>query len=188
MKIFSAEFPEIYLQTINEADANEEYVNWLNDPIVNQFLETRLYQQSLSTIKAFIQETIANPAEHLFTIRLKQSHQHIGNIKVGSINSTHGVGEISLFIGNKAYWGKGIATKAIKLISSYSINHLALRKLSAGAYKPNKGSTFAFLKAGYQEDCIMTEHYLLNNQPCDLVKVCFFDSQIKQLPQITMLT
>jgi len=186
MKIVSAQLPTIYLQSISEQDASEQYVSWLNDPLVNQYLETRFHDQNLSTVISFISDVIANPNEHLFTIRLKSNNQHIGNIKVGLINNIHNVGDISLFIGDKSHWGKGIAKQAIQLISRYSIEVLNLRKLSAGAYLPNKGSTVAFIKSGYIEDCRLTEHYLINGLPCDLVKVCFFDKQLNQLPQITI--
>lgn len=186
MKIISAQLPTIYLQSISEQDASEQYVSWLNDPLVNQYLETRLNHQDLDTIINFIRDVIANPNEHLFTIRLKSNNQHIGNIKVGAINSSHNIGEVSLFIGDKDSWGKGIAKQAIQLISRYSIEILKLRKLSAGAYRPNKGSTFAFINSGYIEDCVLTDHYLMNGQPCDLVKVCFFEQQLTQLPKITI--
>ena len=184
MKIISPQLSTIYLQSISEQDANEEYVSWLNDPLVNQYLETRFQQQTLSTIASFIRDVITNPNEHLFTIRLTGNNQHIGNIKIGAINNRHNIGEVSLFIGDKNSWGKGIAKQAIQLITRYSIEKLKLRKLSAGAYKPNKGSTFAFINSGYVEDCVLTDHHLINDKPCDLVKVCFFEQQLQLLPKI----
>lgn len=186
MRIISSQIPTIYLQSISEQDASEEYVSWLNEPLVNQYLETRHQPQSLETVTSFLQTILKNPNEHLFTIRLQSNDQHIGNIKVGSINNTHRVGEVSLFIGDKNSWGKGIAKQAIQLISRYGIETLNLRKLSAGAYLPNKGSTFAFINSGYFEDAVLTEHFLLNDQPCDLVKVSFLEDQLDQLPPISL--
>jgi RimJ/RimL family protein N-acetyltransferase len=184
MNITSRQLPTIYLQSISEQDASEQYVNWLNDPLVNQYLETRFQDQNLSTVINFIRDVIVNPNEHLFTIRLKGNDRHIGNIKIGSINNIHSVGEVSLFIGDKDSWGKGIAKQAIQLISRYSIETLKLRKLSAGAYRPNKGSTFAFINSGYIEDCILTDHHIFNGKPCDLIKVCLFEQQLSLLPKI----
>lgn len=182
--ISSENFPLIYLQTIDEQDANEKYVQWLNDPQINQYLETRFYQQDLESVSAFIANIIANPNEHLFTIRLKATNKHIGNIKVGAINNHHSIGDISLFIGDKNSWGKGIAQQAIQLISRYSFDRLKLRKLCAGAYKPNIASTKAFLTSGYIQDGIRESHYTLHQQPCDLVQVCLFSRQVNELPSI----
>jgi ribosomal-protein-alanine N-acetyltransferase len=174
----------IYLQTINKHDATEVYVKWLNDPQVNQYLETRFYPQNIQTLLNFIHTMETNPNEHLFTIRLKKNDQHVGNIKIGAINEHHHVGDVSLFIGDKDAWGKGMASQAVQLISRYSFDKLGLRKLCAGAYKPNIASTKAFLNSGYIDDGILADHYTVNNQPCDLVKVCLFSYQKNKLPTI----
>ncbi|MFT7005696.1 MAG: ribosomal-protein-alanine N-acetyltransferase [Colwellia sp.] len=186
IQISSDQLPLIYLQTINKKDANDEYVQWLNDPQVNQYLETRFYQQDLQSVSAFIANIIATPNEHLFTIRLKKTNKHIGNIKVGTINNHHSIGDISLFIGDKCSWGQGIAKQAIQLISRYSFEQLGLRKLCASAYIANIGSTKAFLNSGYINDGVLADHYTLDDQPCDLVKVCIFSHQINELPEISV--
>jgi len=186
MKISSEQIPEIYLQSISLSDANQSYVDWLNDPVINQYLETRFHKQDMGAIKSFIQSMIDNPKEHLFTIRRTHDNHHVGNIKVGGINSTHQIGEVSLFIGDKGVWGQGFATKAIQLISRFSFEELHLRKLVAGAYSPNVGSTKAFLKAGYIQDGILKQHYQLNDKPCDLVQVCMFNSNIEELPTVIL--
>jgi len=184
IKISSEQVPLVYLQSISEQDASSEYVQWLNDSLVNQYLETRFYPQNLATVLAFIQNMMASSSEHLFTIRLKDNDKHIGNIKIGGINIHHNIGDISLFIGDKNAWGRGIACQAIKLISRYSLEELQLRKLCAGAYKANIGSTKAFLNSGYQRDSVLTDHYTFNDQPTDLVQVCFFSKQVNLLPTI----
>ncbi len=186
IQISSEKTPSIYLQSINETDANDEYVQWLNDPLINQYLETRHYQQDFQSIINFIKEMETNPNEHLFTIRLRDNNKHIGNIKVGNINPHYDIADISLFIGDKDSWGKGFATQAIQLISRYSFEQLKLRKLCAGAYKPNIASTMAFIKAGYVRDGVLVEHYIFNNQPCDLVQVCLFYRQLNLLPELVI--
>jgi len=182
--ISSDHLPLIYLQSIRVQDASEVYVQWLNDPEVNQYLETRFNQQDLKSVSAFIASMIANENESLFTIRLKENDEHIGNIKVGAINNHHSIGGISLFVGDKKSWGRGIAGQAIQLISYYSFETLHLRKLCAAAYRPNIAIIKAFLTAGYSQDCIQTNHYTLNEQACDLVQMCLFSEKLSQLPKV----
>ena len=186
--ISSNKIPMIYLQSISETDANNTYVSWLNDKAVNQYLELRFNSQTLASVVDTIRSTIASPCEHLFTIRLQDTGKHIGNIKVGGINAQHNIAHISLFIGDKLSWGKGIATQAIELISQYSFKHLQLRKLCAAAYDNNIASTKAFLKIGYIDDCIFTNHYILEGKPCNLVQVCMFQHQAGHLAEINVLT
>ncbi|REL34809.1 GNAT family N-acetyltransferase [Thalassotalea euphylliae] len=184
IKLSSPAVPDIYLQEISIDDASQTYVDWLNDPKVNQYLETRFYHQDLAAVIDFINGIMANPNEHLFTIRLAANDRHIGNIKVGGIKPVHLIGDVSLFIGEKSCWGKGYAQQAIELISRYGFESLKLRKLCAGAYKPNIGSTKAFLKAGYQKDGILKDHYLLDGKPCDLVQVGLFEESLSLLPML----
>ena len=176
MKIIDQEEKKIYIQSITADDVNDTYVEWLNDPQVNQYLETRLKPQNLVSITSFVKSSINNPKEHLFTINTS-SDRHIGNIKVGAIDQYHGTGEVSLFIGDKNCWGKGYATLAITLISYFAFSILKLRKLSAGAYLSNKASTKAFIKTGYQIEGIKKAQFKFNNKFTDAIYVCLFSHQ-----------
>lgn len=171
---------DIYIQKITTQDVTKTYVNWLNDPKVNKYLETRFELQTLESIRDFVEKTINHANEHLFTIRLTKNDQHIGNIKLGGIIAQHNIADISLFIGERNAWGKGYASQAINLITQYGFETLSLRKLCAGAYETNKGSTNAFLKAGYIYECTLKDHYLLNGKPCNLIKVCKFNENDEQ--------
>jgi len=184
MQLVSDEISDIYLQSITLDDVTPNYVQWLNDPKVNQYLETRFTKQKLDSVNAFVKDILKQPNEHLFTIRTKADNQHIGNIKVGHIDPVHNVGYVSLFIGDKNSWGKGFAVQAIQLISRYALERLLLRKLIASAYKPNIASINAFLKVGYQHECVLKSHYLLNGKPCDIILTCLFNDNLDILPSI----
>ena len=72
------------------------------------------------------------------------------NIKLGQINEYQKSATIGLAIGDKDFWGKGIATMAISLVTNYGFMDLELEKICAGCYEHNLGSKKAFLKTGYQ--------------------------------------
>lgn len=158
-KTYFLENETIYLREVRLSDVNEEYYSWINNPIVNQFLETRFLPRSYKNIEQFVQNMDGKNDEILFAICIKKNDVHIGNIKIGPINWIHRFADISLLIGDKNYWGKGIATEAIKLISSFGFNQLNLHKLKAGCYSENKGSERAFLKAGYFIEGTLKQHF-----------------------------
>lgn len=161
----------IYLRDVCLNDVNDNYCQWLNDPQVNQFLETRFVIQSKTTIAEFVKSKIGNTNEILLAICDKKNDLHIGNIKIGPINWYHRRADISLFIGNKDYWGKGIATQAIQLMSQFGFNTLNLNKLMAGAYKHNFGSIKAFQKCGYLIEGEVEDYVLVNNQGVALIQL-----------------
>lgn len=171
MKLTNDNNQLIYLSLLTLDDVNLRYLSWLNNPQVNQFLETRFETQSIESINNYIQNSLKKSNEYLFAIRTITGNNHIGNIKLGPINNNHKTGDISLFIGDINFWGKGIAVEAIKTITKFAFEQLDLYKISAGAYADNIASTKAFIKAGYKEDGIRRNHFLFQGKYSDLVYV-----------------
>lgn len=134
---------KIFLRRLTEDDASEDYVRWMNDPEINQYLESRFYTHTIESTKAFIR-SVTNDSNYQFGIFDKATSKHIGNIKIGSINAYHRFADIGFLIGEKEYWGKGIATEAIRLATDFGFNFLKLHKLFGGAYSPNMGSVKSF--------------------------------------------
>jgi ribosomal-protein-alanine N-acetyltransferase len=147
--MFEIETNQLTLRTLREEDVTNEYVGWLNDPESNKYLEVRHNPQTLDTCRAFVSACNADSSTYLFGIFLKTTGKHIGNIKIGLIDSVHKRGEVGLFIGDKQCWGKGYAAQAVRGIAAYAFSELRLQRLEAGCYEPNLASLNAFLKAGY---------------------------------------
>ena len=161
----------IYLRPIQLTDVSKKYVDWLNDPAVNQFLETRYSVQTLESITGFVADRVNNPDELLFAICAKDKDEHIGNIKLGPICRLHKRAQVSLFIGDKDYWNKGIASDAIAAITRYGFEQQALNYIFAGSYASNIGSIKAFERCGYRHHGLLPEYYLVDGKPIDLVYV-----------------
>ncbi len=161
----------ILIRPISESDVSSTYLNWLSDPEVNSFLETRHSEQSLDSIRNFVLDKISSDSEFLFAILLNDSETHIRNIKLGTIDPRHLRGDISLFIGDKTQWGKGYASEAIALISKFAFEEKGLGKLNAGCYVQNKGSEKAFLKCGFKQEGYFSEQYLFNGERIDSISL-----------------
>ena len=112
---------------------------------------TRDYVDSLSSLDS---------VEMLYGIFLRANKKHIGNIKLGPINTIHNHGIVGLLIGDPAEWGKGYGSRAIKLITDYSFNQLGLVSLNAGCYSENIGSYKSFLKAGWSRAGELKSHWV----------------------------
>jgi len=112
----------IYLKTLTRKNATKEYCGWLNSPKVNQYLETR--KATIAGLKKYIEEKNRNPNCLFLGIFFKENQKpcarnfvsvwgrHIGNIKLEPIDFEDRKATIGILIGNKDYWGRGIATEA----------------------------------------------------------------------------
>lgn len=161
----------IYLRRLGSEDVTEAYLHWLNDPQVNRFLETRHRPQSLQTIRDFVDRVNARDDEFLFGIILRADERHVGNIKIGPVKKHHALADISLLVGERDCWGRGIATDAIRAITRFAFDTLSVKKLSASMYAENIGSIRAFLRAGYVQEGLRRNHYVLDGEPADIVEL-----------------
>jgi len=154
----------LIFRTLTVDDVTQNYVNWLNDPRVNRYLETRHTHQTMDLCRSYVEEMLSNPAHNLFGIYLVGTGQHIGNTKLGFIHHHYQRAQLSLFIGEKNCWGKGFATETIKAITSWGFNELQLEKIDAGCYDENIGSLRAFLKSGYQVEGFYRKSVVLDDK------------------------
>jgi len=121
--------------------------------VINKFLESRFEPpRNLEELAGFVAHTNRSSHTLLLAIFLKSKKQHIGNIKLGPINRTHRLADVGFLIGNKENWGKGYASRAIRLVCDYGFGELGLEKITAGCYAENAGSRSALLKAGFCQE------------------------------------
>jgi len=152
----------IFLRRLTPADASDRYVSWLNDPEVNQYIESRFCPQTRESVAEFIRG-VSNASNYLFGIFDGATCEHIGNIKIGNINPNHRFADVGLLIGEKSHWGKGLASEAIRLVTEFGFKNINLNKLVAGMYDLNSGSYRAFIACGYREVGRHRQHFALGN-------------------------
>ena len=72
---------EIFLRRLSPDDVTIDYVNWLNDPEVNQYLECRHNKHTLSSTKDYVSELSSEDSSQLlFGVFTSQGERHIGTI------------------------------------------------------------------------------------------------------------
>ena len=130
----------ITLRTLEEKDATKEYASWLNDPEVNKYLTTK--SVTLSELRDYIREKNADENIVLFGIFWKD--KHIGNVKLED-------GLMGLLIGDKEYWGKGVGSEAVNLITNYAFS-IGYKEVRLGVKKNHTKAISLYKKCGYKVD------------------------------------
>ncbi|MCB9233665.1 MAG: GNAT family N-acetyltransferase [Bacteroidia bacterium] len=152
----------LYLRELRPEDAAGNYLAWMNDPEITQFLESRFRSYTEQDLLDYIEVTSQDPNSYPMAICQSVDGRHVGNIKLGPVNTIHRHGDIGIIIGERDCWGKGYATEAIRLLVDFAFEELGLHKVTAGCYSDNPGSAKAFLKAGFVEEGVKKEQYLSN--------------------------
>jgi [ribosomal protein S5]-alanine N-acetyltransferase len=157
----------VLLRDLLPEDITPAYVEWMNDPEVVQFTESRFVRHTHQSICEFVEECRVNPAVLLLGIFDNATKLHVGNIKLGPVEWHHLLGDIGIIVGRKQFWGRGIASQAIVLVRDFAFARVGLHKLTAGCYANNAGSAKAFAKAGFVEEARLKKQFLHNNEWVD---------------------
>jgi len=154
----------IQLRCLSSEEVGHKYLGWLSDLEVNRYLEIRHSPPaSVAELAQFVDFINQSADSILFGIFLLDGI-HIGNVKLGPIDSSNRRTDVGLLIGDKGQWGRGYATRAIRLVSDFAFQHLDLVRLTAGCYDPNQGSFHAFMKAGYQHEGTLANYWQCEGQ------------------------
>ena len=156
-------------QVLNLNDVSESYVAWLNDYEVTKFSEQKYFRHTLETTKAFVGQKFDSERDLLFGIYFDGTH--IGNIKLGPIKFEHMSAEVSYFIGDKKFWGKGIASKCVDTIVQLGVTELGLKKINAGYYENNIGSEKVLQKCGFVVEGIKVSDVIFEEKRINTVLV-----------------
>lgn len=77
-----------------------------------------------------------------------------------------GVAMIGYWLG-EPYWGRGIATAAVRALTQYGFEHFGLRRIESPIYAPNKPSMRVLEKCGYVCEGIMRNAVIKNGKVLD---------------------
>ena len=150
----------ILLRPLTPEDVTCTYVGWLNDIHVNSYLESRFIKHTKKTVKQFVELQLESCSVIFYGIWSKEG-VHIGNIKIGPIDKYHLTADIGFLIGDREYWGKGIASEAIQMMCNLAFS-FGIKKITAGSYENNLGSIKAlekcgFIKEGYRKEQVIKD-------------------------------
>lgn len=60
----------------------------------------------------------------------------------------------------RAYWGRGIASEAVKLLSAYALRERGLRRLEAYVFAPNVVSARVLEKCGFTREAVLRRAFI----------------------------
>ncbi|EBA13978.1 GNAT family N-acetyltransferase [Roseobacter sp. CCS2] len=164
---------QVTVRQLTPDDVTDTYLSWFSDPVVTEYLEARnLSRKDVVDYMVGGRESGLHVMHGIFA---KDSDRHIGNVKIGPISWKHGTAGLVTFIGDRAYWGKGIGREAVRIGVQLAFENYGLRKLSDGVIEGNVGSLKAYCAAGFVVEATMRGQYLLNGQSRDRIVISCFN-------------
>jgi RimJ/RimL family protein N-acetyltransferase len=170
----------IYLKALSIKHLSQDYVGWLNNATVNQYLETG-GDYNIEKLAEYLNSVEQNPIL-FWAIHLSKDDKHIGNIKIDPVNLRHGVGEYGILLGDTKEWGKGYAREATERVLEYCFGpNLNLRKVVLGVVAKNTSAVNLYKKMGFETEGLYVKHGLYGSEYCDTVRMAIFNPNMNDL-------
>ena len=160
---------KIFLRAIEEDDLNGNWINWLNNRRVTQYMNHGVFPYNAQKLHEYYTKVIQSNSDIVLAIVMKENKIHIGNIGVHNINYIKRTGTVGIIIGEENAWGKGVGKEAIILLSRHLINNLNLNRLHASTSCENIGCIKSFEKAGYTKEGLLRQTYYYDGKYHDEV-------------------
>jgi len=162
----------LVLEDFGCADLTDEFLSWFDDKnLMRYFTESQKKITKEEIISTFLNPKTKRTDQHLYKI-IYRANILVGTIKIITINKTHNTGDVAVLIDKKHHL-RGFGIEAVKLGSSYAINHLNFRKLFGGIYESNLGSVRVYTKAGWKIEGRLKGYYLVNGIPEDKILISY---------------
>lgn len=137
----------VTIRPLVEEDAYTS-VKWRNDPEVFKFTgNTYKHEITIDNELEWIRKVTANPTDYRCAILVDEVY--VGNIYLTDIQE--GKAHYHIFIGNKNYWGKGVAKKASLLILEYAFNVLNIKEVLLRVRNVNTSAYNLYLRLGFKD-------------------------------------
>ena len=146
----------VRLRPITEADL-PDYVRWFNDPEVTQFLAMESGSFTLEGEREWLAR-ISSPEDRGRHWAIEVDGRHIGNC--GLIPDEAGqIAGFGIAIGEKAAWGKGYGTAAVREVLRIGFGEIGLHRIELNAFSPNARAIRCYEKCGFRHEGVKRQAF-----------------------------
>lgn len=163
---------------MDEHEDFSNYLSWVNDQEITKYMAVGNFPLTIESLRAYV-ATHNTGKSVLLGIYPKGQGNHIGNILLHMIDVQNRHGEIGILVGDRNYWGKGVATESIGLMARHAFDRLNLHKLYAGMIEGNEASKRAFEKVGFTIEGNLTQHFYLQGRYHDCIRMGLLQKDLK---------
>jgi RimJ/RimL family protein N-acetyltransferase len=159
----------------------ELYTRWNADPEVRHWLHRSEDPPELLTRDALagkMREVWADPSEIRFVI--EADGRPIGGIGLLGIHRA-GRAELSILIGERAYWSRGYGADAIRALCRFGFGELDLRRIALIADADNARGIACYLRCGFRHEGVLRAHRLRYGKPLDMVAMAVLREEFAAL-------
>jgi RimJ/RimL family protein N-acetyltransferase len=151
MKNVFMESERFFLRTLIEDDVNARYLEWINGSDKSQYINYTNQNRTVDEVSTFVTERVNSDTVLFLGIFVRESGEHIGNIKYEPIDFKKSYAIMGILIGEKNWRGRGVAAEVIKASSMWLHNKYGIKQIILGINTGNIWAIKAYEKVGFSE-------------------------------------
>lgn len=129
------------------------FVRWFNDPEVRQYLH--MYEpMSRAKEERWFESRLDARDDFLLAIeaRVGDAWIHIGNVGLHRVDWKNRSAVLGIALGEKAYWGQGYGTDAVRTMLQFAFGELNLHRVELEVHEFNPRAIRCYEKAGFRHE------------------------------------
>ncbi len=126
------------------------YGRWFSDLELNTYLGSPGTSWMLEQEQEWF-DNLVRDHRKLFSIIVREGQRMIGNVGFNTVDARKQLAEVGIAIGDKAAWGQGYGSEALRLLCDYGFTFLNLRTIYLWYTEFNARGRQAYLKAGFRD-------------------------------------
>jgi ribosomal-protein-alanine N-acetyltransferase len=151
MKSPTIETERYIIRPFREPDATLWQVWDIDEEVQAHMPDPPNKPQDIGEQYAYIKECEADKTGYYWSIETKAG-ETIGTVALTDINEYHKLAEIGIIIGEKSWWGKGVATEVVGAVVKYAFGSLGIVRVNAEAEADNIGIAKVLENVGFVQD------------------------------------
>ena len=157
----------VVLEPFRVKDITDEYIQWLNDPDVNRFMQVRFAKQSREMAIEYVSSYYGRDLKFIWAIQLQSNQKMVGTIALPRIDWFNKTAGIGIMVGDKRVWGTPASGCAIELVLEFAFVKLKLNRVFSQNVAMNVASNFMLRRAGFQCEGKSRQAYLMDGNFAD---------------------
>ena len=166
-KFPTIEGSKVILKTFDLSHIDDEYISWLNDPIVVQYSNQRFRTHTRDSCVEYF-NSFDGTNNYFNLIVSKLDGKAIGTMSI-YVAEQHQTADVGIMIGARRAWGVGHGLDAWNRTLQWLFAELKIRKVTAGTLDCNSAMIKVMEKSGMQLEARRPKQELHNGVPHDLV-------------------
>jgi RimJ/RimL family protein N-acetyltransferase len=162
----------VQLAAFDAEEMGKAYAIWNRDSEFKRLLDTSTRIHSAKATIDFFKKMLdeAGAENHYFTIRALDDNRLLGDVGLDVVNGWMGrTAFVGIGIGERAYWGKGYGTDAMKVALRFAFTEINLERVTLNVFEYNPRAIRSYEKAGFKHEGRMRGALLKDGRRWDMI-------------------